>query len=103
MALTTFKKDAAVNEVQYCGYVEFRRPIYQKDHTFTSGDFDLLTQSGQTGVTYFTSSQQGLWVNKDINQKLIRNFKFMSFYFGVWRNNFVVDTMQLMNNMESGV
>ena len=57
MALSTFKKDAAVNEVQYCGYVELRRPIFQKDLSFTTGEFDLLTHSGQTGVTYFTSSQ----------------------------------------------
>ncbi|KAJ1388275.1 hypothetical protein SESBI_39248 [Sesbania bispinosa] len=53
VALYTFKKNAAVNEVQYCGYVELRRPIVKKDHSFTGGEFEVLTQSGQTGVTYF--------------------------------------------------
>ncbi|KAK7339253.1 hypothetical protein VNO77_19909 [Canavalia gladiata] len=53
VALTSFGNDAAVNEVHYCGYVELRRPIFKKDHSFSSAEFDLLTRSGQTGVTYF--------------------------------------------------
>lgn len=52
VAVSSFKKDAEVNEVDYCGYVELRRPIFKKDHTFITGEFDLLTPSGQTGVSY---------------------------------------------------
>nr|KYP49707.1 hypothetical protein KK1_028575 [Cajanus cajan] len=53
VAVSSFRKDAVVNEVDYCGYVELRRPIFKKDDTFTTGEFDLLTPSGQTGVSYF--------------------------------------------------
>lgn len=66
MALSTFRKDiASVNKVEYCGYVELRRPIFKKDNSFTSGEFHVLTHSGQTGVSYISS--QGLRA-KDINQ-----------------------------------
>ncbi|KAK7293261.1 hypothetical protein RJT34_16124 [Clitoria ternatea] len=52
VALSSFKKKAAANEVDYCGYVELSRPIFKKELSFTSGEFDLLAHSGQTGVTY---------------------------------------------------
>ncbi|ESW12764.1 hypothetical protein PHAVU_008G140400 [Phaseolus vulgaris] len=52
VAVSSLRKDAEVEEVQYCGYVKLRRPIFMKDETFTSGDFDLLTTSGETGVCY---------------------------------------------------
>ncbi|CAJ1779755.1 unnamed protein product [Sphenostylis stenocarpa] len=52
VAVSSVRKDVAVNEVEYCGYVELRRPIFKKNHTFTFGEFDLLTLSGKTGVCY---------------------------------------------------
>ncbi|KAK7395574.1 hypothetical protein VNO78_16136 [Psophocarpus tetragonolobus] len=56
VAVSSFRKGAKVNEVDYCGYVELSRPIFKKDHTFTTGEFDLLTPSGQTGVSYILPS-----------------------------------------------
>lgn len=52
VALSSFKKGAEVYEVDYCGYVELRRPIFKKDQSFTLGEFEVLTHSGQTGVSY---------------------------------------------------
>ncbi|XP_027928855.1 uncharacterized protein LOC114185368 isoform X1 [Vigna unguiculata] len=52
VAVSSLRKDAEINEVQYCGYVELRRPIFNKDHAFTFGEFDLLTPSDKTGVSY---------------------------------------------------
>ncbi|XP_006606963.1 uncharacterized protein LOC114412812 isoform X3 [Glycine soja] len=66
VAVSSFKKDAEVNEVDYCGYVELRRPMFMKDHTFAAGEFDLLTTSGQTGVSYFLPRPLG----SDTNQTL---------------------------------
>lgn len=34
VALSSFKKDV---EVDYCGYVQLRRPIFKKDQSFTAG------------------------------------------------------------------
>ena len=53
MALTTFLKDAKLYGIEYCSYVELRRPIFREDQSFTAGEFDVLTRSGQTGVNYF--------------------------------------------------
>lgn len=55
MAVSSFRKDVVVNEVEYCGYVELTRPIFKKDHSLIGGEFNLLTQSGQSGVTYISS------------------------------------------------
>ncbi|KOM38316.1 hypothetical protein LR48_Vigan03g169800 [Vigna angularis] len=52
VAVSSLRKDAEINKVQYCGYVELRRPIFNKDHAFTFGEFDLLTPSDKTGVSY---------------------------------------------------
>ncbi|KAJ1439483.1 hypothetical protein SESBI_02423 [Sesbania bispinosa] len=56
VALSSFKKGAIVYEVDYCAYVELRRPIFKKDQTFTAGEFEVLTQTGQTGVSYYIQS-----------------------------------------------
>ncbi|RDX66290.1 hypothetical protein CR513_54958, partial [Mucuna pruriens] len=64
VAVSSIRKDAVVSEVHYCGYVELRRPIFKKDHTFTTGEFDLLTRSAQTGVSYFLPSP----LENDTNQ-----------------------------------
>ncbi|XP_004510117.1 uncharacterized protein [Cicer arietinum] len=52
VALSSFKKGSEVLEVDYCGYVELRRPIFMKDHSYTAGEFEALTNTGQTGVKY---------------------------------------------------
>ncbi|CAK8559988.1 unnamed protein product [Lathyrus sativus] len=52
VALSSFKKGAEVYEVDYCGYVELRRPIFKKDKSFTAGKFEVITNTGQTGVSY---------------------------------------------------
>ncbi|KAK2360327.1 Phosphoglycerate mutase family protein [Trifolium repens] len=58
VALSSFRKDIVVNKVQYCGYVQLSRPIFKRDHTLIGGKFNVLTHSGQSGVTYIPS--QGL-------------------------------------------
>lgn len=55
MALSSFKKDVVVDKVQYCGYVQLRRPIFERDHSLIGGKFNVLTHSGQSGVTYISS------------------------------------------------
>lgn len=52
VALSSFRKGAVVCEVDYCGYVELRRPIFKKNQSFTAGEFEVLTNAGQTGVKY---------------------------------------------------
>ena len=55
MALSSFKKDVVVDKVQYCGYVQLMRPIFEKEHSLIGGKFNVLTHSGQSGVTYISS------------------------------------------------
>ncbi|XP_052118598.1 uncharacterized protein LOC107495110 isoform X3 [Arachis duranensis] len=52
VAVSSFRKDAKVYKVGYCGYVQLRRPILKKDQSFVTGEFDVLTDSDQTGVSY---------------------------------------------------
>ncbi|XP_027336550.1 uncharacterized protein LOC113850279 [Abrus precatorius] len=54
VALSSFNKGATVYEVDYCGYVELRRPIFKKDQSFTAGEFEV---NDQTGVNFITSEQ----------------------------------------------
>jgi hypothetical protein len=83
VALSSFRKDVVVNKVQYCGYVQLSRPIFQRDHSLIGGKFNVLTHSGQSGVTFNPS--QGHWVK--ISTKL-QNYtiKFISIYFIVQLN-----------------
>ena len=53
VTLSTFKQGATVYEVDFCGYVELRRPIFKKGQSFTAGEFEVLTH---TGVNYLLPS-----------------------------------------------
>lgn len=55
VALSSFKKDVTVYEVDYCGYVQLRRPIFKKDQSFTAGEFEVLTHNGQTGINFMSN------------------------------------------------
>ncbi|KAH1069543.1 hypothetical protein GYH30_006939 [Glycine max] len=55
VALSSFKKDVEVYEVDYCGYVQLRRPIFKKDQSFTAGEFEVLTHNGQTGINFMSN------------------------------------------------
>lgn len=52
VALSSFKKGAEVYGVEYCAYVELRRPIFKKDQSLTAGEFQVVTNTGQIGVSY---------------------------------------------------
>ncbi|XP_028796031.1 uncharacterized protein LOC114751543 [Neltuma alba] len=52
VALAAFLKNTTVYEVDYCAYVELKRPIFKEDQSFTAGEFEVLTRSGQTGIGY---------------------------------------------------
>ncbi|XP_028787328.1 uncharacterized protein LOC114743293 [Neltuma alba] len=56
VALAAFLKNAIVYEVDYCAYVELKRPIFKEDQSFTAGGFEVLTRSGQTGIGYIHPS-----------------------------------------------
>ncbi|CAL0302899.1 unnamed protein product [Lupinus luteus] len=53
VALSSFKKNAKVYELQYCAYVELKRPVFKKHGSFTTGEFHVVTNSGETGISYF--------------------------------------------------
>ncbi|KAE8665621.1 hypothetical protein F3Y22_tig00112530pilonHSYRG00010 [Hibiscus syriacus] len=52
VSVHAFKEDTRVTKVAYCGYSELRRPVCWENLTFTAGNFEVLTESGRTGVTY---------------------------------------------------
>ncbi|KAK2360318.1 Phosphoglycerate mutase family protein [Trifolium repens] len=55
-ALSSTRKDGVNAKLQYCAYVELRRPIFNKDQSFDSGEFNLLPHYSQTGVSYISSN-----------------------------------------------
>ncbi|CAI8612419.1 unnamed protein product [Vicia faba] len=57
-ALSSTRKDVAdaKAKLQYCAYVELRRPIFKKDHSFAGGEFNVLPHYSQTGVSYISSN-----------------------------------------------
>ncbi|KAI6702770.1 hypothetical protein NL676_011906 [Syzygium grande] len=57
VSVSAFLKDATVYEVEYCGYSNLERPIFLNDESFTAGNFELLTNPGQAGVSYLPSSR----------------------------------------------
>ncbi|XP_022769658.1 uncharacterized protein LOC111313260 [Durio zibethinus] len=52
VSVSGFLGDVTVIEVGYCAYSELRRPISFKDESFTAGNFEVLTKTDQTGVTF---------------------------------------------------
>ncbi|XP_054780569.1 uncharacterized protein LOC129288170 isoform X2 [Prosopis cineraria] len=56
VAVSAFLNNATVYEVDYCAYVELKRPIFKEGQCFTTGEFEVLTRSGQTGVSYILPS-----------------------------------------------
>ena len=52
VAVSAFIKDAKVYKKEYCGYVELRRPVFQKAQSYSGGEFKVLTLAGQNGISY---------------------------------------------------
>lgn len=52
VSVSAFKEDTNVIEVDYCAYSELTRQVSLKNESFSAGNFKVLTESGQTGVTY---------------------------------------------------
>ncbi|MBA0589525.1 uncharacterized protein LOC105802550 [Gossypium raimondii] len=52
VSVSAFKEDTNVIEVDYCAYSELTRQVYLKNESFSARNFEVLTESGQTGVTY---------------------------------------------------
>ncbi|XVF79790.1 hypothetical protein PTKIN_Ptkin15bG0017900 [Pterospermum kingtungense] len=57
VSISSFLEDTTVVGSNYCAYSELRRPISCKDESFTAGKFEVLTKSGQTGITFFSNKQ----------------------------------------------
>jgi len=52
VAFSSFENEVEVYEVDYCGYVQLRRPIFKKDQSFIAGEFEAILHNGQTGIKY---------------------------------------------------
>jgi len=50
VAYSSFQEEVEVYDVDYCGYVQLRRPIFKKDQSFTAGEFEAVIHNGQTGI-----------------------------------------------------
>ncbi|EEF50287.1 conserved hypothetical protein [Ricinus communis] len=55
VSVSAFMKDVTVYEVEYCAYSELRRLILKEEQTYTTGEFEVLTKSGETGIGYYPS------------------------------------------------
>ncbi|KAL5862282.1 hypothetical protein ACOSQ3_003563 [Xanthoceras sorbifolium] len=56
VAVSAFLKDVIVHEVAYCAYTELRRPILSENGSLTAGEFDILSNPGQTGISYIPTT-----------------------------------------------
>lgn len=45
-----------VYEVDYCAYTQLRRPIFIQNKSLKTGEFQVLMNHGQTGVSYLPAS-----------------------------------------------
>ncbi|KAK8479928.1 hypothetical protein V6N11_014289 [Hibiscus sabdariffa] len=55
VSVSSFLEDITVIEVDYCAYSELRRPVSWRNASVTAGNFEVLTKSGHTGVTYIAN------------------------------------------------
>lgn len=51
-SISSFLEGATVYEAEYCAYSELQRPIFCNDQSSIAGKFEVLTNLGQTGVSY---------------------------------------------------
>ncbi|KAH7519137.1 hypothetical protein FEM48_Zijuj08G0003900 [Ziziphus jujuba var. spinosa] len=65
VSVSAHKEGVTVYEVQYCAFAELRRPIIiNKDQSSTPGNFEVLTQNGQTGISFCPSDSSAVAVNQ---------------------------------------
>ncbi|KAA3471236.1 Phosphoglycerate mutase family protein [Gossypium australe] len=53
VSISGFLEHTTVVEVEYCGNAELKRLMTCKNGSTTTGNFLVLTKSGQSGITYF--------------------------------------------------
>lgn len=56
MALSACLKNATVYDVNYCAFVELKRPIFKEHQAFTAGEFEVVI--GETGISYLLPSDE---------------------------------------------
>ncbi|KAF3440079.1 hypothetical protein FNV43_RR18357 [Rhamnella rubrinervis] len=64
VSITEFLEGTVVYEVEYCAFAELRRPMFFKDQSSTAGNFEVVTGSGQTGITIWSSGASADAVSK---------------------------------------
>lgn len=54
VSVSSFRKDAEVFEVEYCAFSHLQRHIsFKPSQAYVAENFQLLTKSGQTGISFF--------------------------------------------------
>lgn len=53
VSVSAFFEGTTVYEVDYCAYSHLRRPISKENKFFNGGNFELLTNISQTGISYY--------------------------------------------------
>ncbi|XP_055962207.1 uncharacterized protein LOC130015657 [Mercurialis annua] len=56
VSVSAFKKDVTVYEVDYCAFSELKRTVLEEDHKYITGEFEVLTKSGETRIGYSSSA-----------------------------------------------
>ncbi|CAK9319210.1 unnamed protein product [Citrullus colocynthis] len=50
VAVSTFMENTIVYGVEYCAFVELRRPVFRKGDLFVFGKFEVILREGQDGI-----------------------------------------------------
>lgn len=58
VAVSTFMEDTIVYGVEYCAFVELRRPVFQKGDSFAFGKFEVILREGQDGIKHVPNPEK---------------------------------------------
>lgn len=52
VAVSEFKENTTVYGVEYCAFVELRRPVFQRGDSFVFGKFEAILREEQGGIKF---------------------------------------------------
>ncbi|XP_038882205.1 uncharacterized protein LOC120073424 [Benincasa hispida] len=58
VAVSTFMEDTIVYGVEYCAFVELRRPVFRKGDSFVFGKFEVILREGQDGIKHMPNPEK---------------------------------------------
>lgn len=58
VAVSTFMEDTIVYGVEYCAFVQLRRPVFRKGDSFVFGKFEVILREGKDGIKHMPKPEK---------------------------------------------